>query len=99
MKRLLAFATAAALVGGASAAEAQDRIASRFDLGIYGGGSYTSSWFSFNDVDYGIGFQPIVGANATLWMSETFGLRANGSYIPSPFPHSSDDATISDSGR
>ena len=72
MKRLLAFATAAALVAGGSDAQAQDRIASRFDLGVFGGGSYTTPWFATNDVDYGFGLQPVFGANATLWMSEGF---------------------------
>jgi hypothetical protein len=88
MKRLLAFATAAALVVGATGTtEAQTRIAPRFDLGLYGGWTWTSPWFEDGGNNYGIGTNPIFGLNTTFWTTETFGVRLHGAYMPSRFPH------------
>src|SRR5690606_30004218 len=71
------------LAVGANAAEAQ----SRFDLGLYGGWSWTSAWFESGDESFGIGSEPVVGAQATFWATPAFGVRLNGTYIPSSLPH------------
>ena len=95
MKRLLTSALAAALVvaGAAGNATAQDdtmgRRASLFDLGIYGGGAYTTDWFEIDDEGFAPGFSPIFGAQATYWLSPQFGLRLNGSYAPMELPTAS----------
>lgn len=86
MNRFVAFATAAVVVVSASEAQAQERVSSRFDLGAYGGYSWTSPWFSYGDADYGVGGAPSFGVTGTLWASETFGIRAHGGYIPSSAP-------------
>ncbi len=86
MNRFFAFAVAGALVAGASGADAQDRISSRLDLGVYGGYSWTSPWFAYDDADFSIGANPVLGSTVTLWGTPAIGLRANGSYIPSTGP-------------
>ncbi|HEY0025155.1 MAG TPA: hypothetical protein VGB24_19735, partial [Longimicrobium sp.] len=72
MKRLLTTALAGAVVvaaGTAGDAQAQDmmgRRASAFELGIYGGGAYTTSWFATpgtasagdEDIDWAPGLSP-----------------------------------------
>ncbi|HEX8321244.1 hypothetical protein, partial [Longimicrobium sp.] len=71
MKRLLTTALAGAVVaaGTAGEARAQDmmaRRASAFELGIYGGGAYTTSWFTTpgtatagdEDIDWAPGLSP-----------------------------------------
>lgn len=112
MKRLLmSAATAALLVGGTAAGAAaqemmMDRGPSRFDLGVYAGGAYTTSWFESRSVtlngtttpdeggdgeDYRIGLAPMFGANATFWATPVFGFRAHYGYMPSNLPEPSDD--------
>ena len=97
MKRVLTFATAAVLAVGASEVQAQEA-APRFDLGVYGGWSWTSPWLEAESTDtsYGIGSQPVFGLHTTFWTSENFGIRLNGTYLPSAFPHSDDQPIASD---
>ncbi|MBV9772601.1 MAG: hypothetical protein JO040_01540, partial [Gemmatimonadetes bacterium] len=91
MKRLLTSALAAALVvaGTGREAQAQEMMnprASLFDLGVYAGGAYTSSWFEINDDGYKPGFSGIFGAQATYWATPMFGVRLNGAYMPTNLP-------------
>ena len=95
MKRLLTSALAATLVvaGAAGQARAQDdmtmttaRHAPLFDIAVSAGGAWSSDWFSIGDDGYKPGFAPIFGAGATYWLSPTFGIRANGQYMPSKLP-------------
>src|SRR5688572_18509585 len=98
MKRLLTFATAAALVVAASVAANAQRIAPRFDLGVYGGYGWTSRWFATaGDQNWGIGGSPNAGAQVTMWTTPTFGVRFNGTYLPTRWPHS-EGLTISEDG-
>ena len=111
MKRWLTCAAAAvAAVGGAgSTALAQETTngprASRFDLGIYAGGSGTSAWFESRTVtlngtetpddnddgqSYAPGYAPIFGAQATFWLTPAFGVRAHGAYAPVRPPQASE---------
>jgi hypothetical protein len=111
MKRLLMSATAAALLAGVPAGEAAaqemrtERGPSRFDLGVYAGGAYTSSWFESRSITlngtptpdenddgegYRIGLAPMFGANATFWATPVFGFRAHYGYMPSNLPEPSD---------
>ena len=79
----------------------EGRRASRFDLGIYAGGSLTSNWFSSRTVTlngtpnptenddeegYAPGYAPAFGALANLWLTPTFGLRLHGAYLPMRLP-------------
>ncbi len=97
MKRLASSALAAALVvaGAAGSAAAQDdmmgRRASLFDLGIYGGGAFSTDWFEIGEEGFAPGVAPIFGAQATYWLSPQFGLRLNGAYMPSNLPEPGDD--------
>jgi hypothetical protein len=91
MRRALTSAFAAALValGAAGHAQAQDlvvRTAPQFDIGIFAGGAYTTDWFSIADEGYKPGLSPVFGAEATFWLSPTFGLRLDGKYLPSHMP-------------
>src|SRR3954452_10673942 len=91
MKRFATSALAAALVMAASAgaARAQDmvvRTAPQFDIGIFAGGAYTTAWFSIGGDGYKIGVTPVFGAEATYWLSPTFGLRLDGKYMPTHIP-------------
>ncbi|HEX8693767.1 MAG TPA: hypothetical protein VF746_15200, partial [Longimicrobium sp.] len=101
MRRLATSALAAALVvaGAAGNAVAQDdmvgRRASLFDLGIYAGGAWTSDWFTTpeqgdEEEGWAVGFGPIFGAQATYWLSPTFGIRLNGAYMPTNLPEAED---------
>jgi len=101
MRRSLASAVAAALVvaGAAGQARAQDmttRTAPQFDLGIFGGGAWTSSWFSIGGNGFKPGFSPVFGAEATYWLSPTFGIRLDGKYMPQKLPQ---DGTLLTSDR
>jgi len=100
---------AALLAGSASGAMGQDMggggvRAGRFDLGVYAGGSLTSSWFESRTVtldgtatgsgnDDGQGYAPglggAFGAFATFWLSPSFGVRAHGNYTPMRLPFAS----------
>jgi hypothetical protein len=91
MRRALTSAFAAALValGAAGHAQAQDlvvRTAPQFDIGIFAGGAYTTDWFSIGGEGYKPEFSPVFGAEATFWLSPTFGLRLDGKYLPSHMP-------------
>jgi hypothetical protein len=85
-----------------TAAQAQDemmmgRQVSRFDLGVYAGGSLTSAWFDSRTVtlnatatpidnndeeSYAPGFGGAFGAIANFWVTPRVGLRAHGAYLP-----------------
>lgn len=97
MRRLTSSVLAAALLvaGTAGSAAAQDdmmgRRASLFDLGIYGGGAYSTDWFEIGGEGFAPGVAPIFGVQATYWLSPQFGLRLNGSYMPSNLPEPGDD--------
>jgi hypothetical protein len=88
---------AAVLAVGAGEAQAQDmmgRRASAFELGIYAGGAYTTSWFTTpgtaaagdEDIDWAPGLSPIFGATASFFFTPTFGLRLHGAYMPQNLP-------------
>jgi opacity protein-like surface antigen len=110
MKRILMCAATAALLaapaGQAQAQEMMDRPRiSRFDLGVYAGGSLTSRWYESrtltlngtdnpvrndDDQDFSPGYAPVFGAQATFWLTPMLGLRANGMYAPMQIPNESD---------
>jgi hypothetical protein len=92
-------------------AQEPDRRVSRFDLGVYAGGAYTSNWFDSRTVtlngtnaptenDDAEGFAPgfggAFGAQATFWFTPALGIRAHGVYLPMRFPNN-DDAIDNDS--
>ena len=98
MKRTLTTALATlAVLGAVGQSQAQDMTATRtaplFDIGIFAGGAWTSAWFNGNATGgtggdgYTVGFSPIFGAEATYWLSPTFGIRLDGKYMPSKLPH------------
>ncbi|HST61920.1 MAG TPA: hypothetical protein VLK84_24680 [Longimicrobium sp.] len=115
MRRLPTYAaTAALLVGAADGARAQDmdRRASRFDVGVYAGGSLTSNWFesrtvTLNGTDspvenddgegYAPGYAPAFGALANLWLTPTFGIRLHGAYVPMRLPNT--ESPFTDAGE
>ena len=91
IKNTLFAALAVAVTGlfGAAPADAQDYPDYRLDLGINGGGSWYSDMLDDDhlpagseDVMYETGW--LVGAQATLWLTDRFGLRANGTYTERP---------------
>ena len=96
MKRLATSAVAAALLaaGTAGQAQAQDmysRRASQFDLGIYGGGAYTTDWFTTpeqggEEEGWAPGFSGIFGGIAQFWLTPSLGLRLHGAYLPQNLP-------------
>ena len=94
MKRLLTSAAAAAMLvaGTGSGAQAQERTPPVFELGVYGGISYTTNWFSIGDNGYRLGFNPAFGAAATFWATPRLGVRVHGAYIPSGLPDTGDDS-------
>ena len=101
MRRILSVAAVAAgLAVGASEVQAQDdmmgRRASLFDLGIYAGGSWTTSWFEIGDEGYQVGYGPIFGAAATYWASPSFGVRLHGAYFPTQLPQGDSEAGFED---
>ncbi|HEY7770158.1 hypothetical protein [Longimicrobium sp.] len=91
-----------------TAAQAQDemmmgRQVSRFDLGVYAGGSLTSAWFDSRTVtlnatvapvenddeeSFAPGFGGAFGAIANFWFTPQLGLRAHGAYLPMQPPRS-----------
>src|SRR5687768_4664497 len=89
MKRFLTSAAAAAMLvaGTGSGARAQ----TVFDLGVYGGGQWTSNWFSIGDEGFGVGPGFIGGAQATFWTTPNFGVRLHGAYFPTGMPQDSDE--------
>ncbi|HYW06179.1 MAG TPA: hypothetical protein VE913_04430, partial [Longimicrobium sp.] len=91
----LAAAAVTAAMGGVGQAQAQEmmsmRRASLFDLGVYGGGSYTTDWFTTpeqggDEEGWAPGYAPIFGAVANFWFSPTLGVRAHGGYMPQVLP-------------
>jgi len=90
-----------------TAAQAQDemmmgRQVSRFDLGVYAGGSLTSAWYESRTVtlnatpnptenndetSYAPGFGGAFGAVANFWFTPVLGIRAHGAYLPMQPPH------------
>ncbi|HEX6369504.1 MAG TPA: hypothetical protein VF006_11270, partial [Longimicrobium sp.] len=98
MKRLLTTLLAAALVAGTGGeARAQDdmmgRRASAFDLGIYGGGAWTTDWFEIGDDGFAPELSSIFGATAAFFFTPTIGLRLHGAYMPQEYP-GNDDAGL-----
>ncbi|MEW5931321.1 MAG: hypothetical protein AB1941_27970 [Gemmatimonadota bacterium] len=117
MRRMSAAAAALVLaVGLGSEAYAQDtmgRRISRFDVGVYAGGSLTSPWFESRTVTvangevtegddgegYTPGYAPAFGAMATYWATPGFGVRIHGAYLPMRRPfQGSFGATTPDEG-
>jgi hypothetical protein len=105
LPRLVPVLACAAMATQATAQEA-DRRVSRFDLGVYAGGAYTSNWFESRTVtlngtatpvenDDAEGFAPgaggAFGALATFWFTPALGLRAHGAYLPMRLPNSDDE--------
>jgi hypothetical protein len=115
MRRTLTLAAALLLAalapGGAGAQEMMDRDGmmspriSRFDLGVYAGGSLTSRWYESRTVtlngtttpqdnedsqEYAPGYAPVFGAQATAWALPWLGLRLNGMYAPMRVPFASE---------
>jgi len=96
MKRLATSVAAAALLaaGTAGQAQAQDmmgRRASQFDLGIYGGGAYTTDWFTTpeqggEEEGWTPGLSSIFGALANFWFTPSLGVRLHGAYMPQKLP-------------
>jgi hypothetical protein len=101
MKRLLTSAAAIAMLvaGTGSGAQAQERGAPVFELGLYGGLAYSTNWFSINDNGYRIGFDPAFGAEATFWATPSFGVRVHGAFIPSGYPDTGDDSIKETGGK
>ncbi|HEX2188011.1 MAG TPA: hypothetical protein VHG51_03885, partial [Longimicrobiaceae bacterium] len=90
---------AAVAAASATQVQAQDmmmRRASLFDLGIYAGGAWTSSWFEIGDEGYQVGLSPVFGAHATYWASPSFGVRLNGTYMPAGLPQGDTDLDTGD---
>ncbi len=91
-----------------TAAQAQDemmmgRQVSRFDLGVYAGGSLTSAWYDSrsvtlnatgnpteNDDDdsFAPGFGGAFGGIANFWVTPMLGIRLHGAYLPMQPPRS-----------
>ncbi len=94
MKRVYGVMAVAALLAGVSTAHAQQRevLYNKFDLGLYGGGAWTSDWFELGGADFGSGWSPVFGATGTYWFNQRLGARLNGSYMPMRAPTT--DATF-----
>ena len=102
MKRLLTTLLAAALVAGTGGqAQAQDmmgRRASAFDLGIYGGGAWSTDWFEIGEDGFAPELSPIFGATAAFFFTPTIGLRLHGAYMPQHLPENEDAGIDFDAG-
>jgi hypothetical protein len=102
MKRTVALAALLSAAAGASGgAQAQEELrASRFDLGLYVGGAYTTRWFDSravtvsngvvteNDDEEGFrpAYSPLAGLEVAYWPWPAIGVRAHGAYIPMRIP-------------
>jgi hypothetical protein len=100
LPRLVPILAYGALVGTQAQAQEMDRRASRFDLGVYAGGTLTSDWFQsgtvtllgngdpqVNDKEgFTPGYAPAFGALANFWVTPTFGIRLHGAYVPMRLP-------------
>lgn len=91
MKRTVWAALAVAVVGlfGARPADAQEFPDYKFDIGVFGGGSWYSAMLDdehlgegSDDVRYKAGW--VTGLQATWWVTPRFGIRANGAYSERP---------------
>ncbi|MFW6078563.1 MAG: hypothetical protein ACODAE_03015, partial [Gemmatimonadota bacterium] len=60
-----------------------------FDIGVNGGGSFYTNSLDDDDLPFGGGgeFESgwLTGAQATGWLTDIFGIRANGTYTERPF--------------
>ncbi len=88
MKRILASAVVTAvMLAGTGDGEPQSLLNRRgrlIDVGVYAGGSYTTKWAETAVGKLGPSkWNPVFGAQATYWFQPTWGIRANGTYIPS----------------
>lgn len=99
MKRTMWAALAVTAVGlaGASSAEAQEYPDYRFDIGVFGGGSWYSAMLDddhlgadMDDVRYKAGW--VTGAQLTWWATPRFGIRAHGAYSERPLTGGDDGA-------
>lgn len=87
--RAILVAALAMTLGVGSAAHAQEPLGpSRFDLGVYGGGSWTTDWLDIHGAGFGFGVETVFGGFATYWTQPRFGLRLHGAYIPAELPRS-----------
>ena len=107
LPRLVPVLACSAALATQATAQEMDRRLSRFDLGVYAGGTLTSDWFESRTVtlngtdtptenDDDEGFSPgtggAFGALATFWFTPALGLRAHAAYLPMRLPHNGDDA-------
>jgi hypothetical protein len=78
--------------GGLSAqVNAPGRSVPQFEIGVYGGGAYTTDWFTTPEVGgeeegWAPGFSGIFGAVAQYWLTPSLGLRLHGAYAPEQIP-------------
>ena len=91
MKRTMWAALAVAVVGlfGARPVDAQDFPDYKFDVGVFGGGSWYSAMLDdqhlgegSDDVRYKAGW--VTGLQATFWATPRFGIRAHGAFSERP---------------
>ncbi|MBW3554482.1 MAG: porin family protein [Gemmatimonadetes bacterium] len=91
MKRTMWAAVVLAVVGlfGAPPADAQEFPDYKFDVGVFGGGSWYSAMLDdthlgegSDDVRYKAGW--VTGLQATFWATPRFGIRAHGAYSERP---------------
>ena len=91
MKRTMWAALAVVVVGtfGARPADAQDYPDYKFDVGVFGGGSWYSAMLDdehlgegSDDVRYKAGW--VTGLQATFWATPRFGIRAHGAFTERP---------------
>jgi hypothetical protein len=96
MRKLATSALAAAVLAAGAGVEAQaqddmmGRRASAFDLGIYGGGAWSTDWFEIGDNGFAPELSPIFGATAAFFFTPTIGLRLHGAYMPQHMPENED---------
>lgn len=105
MKRTMWAALAVAVVGlfGARPADAQEFPDYKFDVGVFGGGSWYSAMLDdehlgegSDDVRYKAGW--VTGLQATFWATPRFGIRAHGAYSERPIT-GGDDAQQDEDGN
>ncbi len=106
-KLALVLALATSVPGAAGTVDAQEMVsprAPRFELGVYGGGAYTSEWYESRTATstdgvisgpedgerYGFGFTGAFGGAATLYLSPMLGVRLHYGYVPSRIPEADD---------
>jgi hypothetical protein len=94
MRRLATSALAAAVLAAGAGVEAQAQDmgprASAFDLGIYGGGAWSTDWFEIGENGFAPELSPIFGATAAFFFTPTVGLRLHGAYMPQHMPENED---------